>query len=96
MPAVEIQQSYYEKAIAAVADPIRIRILQEILQKGFVRCGDVVEITGLSQPTCSHHIKLLLESELIISTKEGRYNNFTINRDNFSKLAEFIQYFSQS
>lgn len=96
MTSTQLEQTYYEKAIAAVADPIRIRILQEILQKGYVRCGDVVEFTGLSQPTCSHHIKLLLDSELIISNKEGRYNNFTINKENFERLSEFMQYFSRS
>ena len=96
MPTLELEQSFYEKAISAVADPIRIRILQEILQKGYVRCCDVVEITGLSQPTCSHHIKLLVEGSLVVSQKDGRYNNFTINKENFSKLAEFINYFTQS
>lgn len=85
---------FYEKAMAAVADPYRMSILEEIRQKGSIRCCDVVELTGLSQPTCSHHIKLLSESELIECRKEGRNNFFTLNKENFRKLGKFIEQFS--
>jgi len=94
MSELIIDQGFIEKAIISVADPIRIRILQEILEKGHVRCCDMVEITGLSQPTCSHHIKLLTESNLIKSRKEGRFNYLTINKTNFTKLARYFENFS--
>ncbi|MBC7867024.1 MAG: ArsR family transcriptional regulator, partial [Gloeobacteraceae cyanobacterium ES-bin-316] len=41
---------FIEKAMAAVADPYRMRILQEILSKGAIRCIEVVSLTGLAQP----------------------------------------------
>ncbi|MFZ1528184.1 MAG: metalloregulator ArsR/SmtB family transcription factor [Ferruginibacter sp.] len=85
---------FYEKAMAAVADPYRMSILHEIRQKGSIRCCDVVELTGLSQPTCSHHIKLLSESELIECRKEGRSNFFTLNKENFKRLGKFLEQFA--
>lgn len=88
-------QQYIEKAIAAVADPYRMSILQEILQRGSIRCCDVVGFTGLSQPTCSHHIKLLSESELIECRKEGRNNFFTLNHDNFKKIGAYFEQFAR-
>jgi DNA-binding transcriptional ArsR family regulator len=88
-------QQYIEKAIAAVADPYRMTILQEILQRGSIRCCDVVGLTGLSQPTCSHHIKLLSESELIECRKEGRNNFFTLNHANFKKLGTYFEQFTR-
>lgn len=88
------EKQFLEKAIAAVADPYRMSILQEILDNGSIRCCDVVTLTGLSQPTCSHHIKLLSDSELIVSRKEGRNNFFTINRDNFKKLEMYFERFA--
>jgi len=91
-----IDQDFIERAIISVADPIRIRILQEILEKGHVRCCDMVEISGLSQPTCSHHIKLLTESNLIESRKEGRYNYLTINKSNFTRLSRYFENFSRA
>ena len=88
------EKRFFEKAISAVADPYRMSILQEILQKGSIRCCDVVSLTGLSQPTCSHHIKLLAESELIECRKEGRNNYFSLNKDNFKKLGNYFERFA--
>jgi DNA-binding transcriptional ArsR family regulator len=86
---------FYEKAMAAVADPYRMSILKEILHKGPMRCCDVVSLTGLSQPTCSHHIKLLAESDLIECWKEGRNNFFSLNKSNFKKLGSYFEQFSK-
>ena len=86
---------FYEKAMAAVADPYRMSILKEILSKGAMRCCDVVSLTGLSQPTCSHHIKLLAESALIECRKEGRSNFFSLNKNNFKKLGNYFEQFSK-
>jgi DNA-binding transcriptional ArsR family regulator len=89
------EQRFYEKAISAVADPYRMSILQELSEKGEIRCCDVVSLTGLSQPTCSHHIKLLADSELIGCRKQGRNNIFTLNKQNFKKLGEYFEKFGQ-
>ena len=85
---------FFEKAMAAVADPYRMSIIREIRSKGSIRCCDVVSLTGLSQPTCSHHIKLLSDSALIECRKEGRNNFFTLNKNNFKKLGTFLEQFS--
>ncbi|MBC7534651.1 MAG: winged helix-turn-helix transcriptional regulator [Ferruginibacter sp.] len=85
---------FFEKAIAAAADPYRMRILREMLKKGSICCTDMVSLTGLSQPTCSHHIKLLAESELVECRKVGRNNYFSLNKDNFKKLGNYFQKFS--
>ena len=86
---------FYEKAVSAVADPYRMSILQELSIKGEIRCCDVVSLTGLSQPTCSHHIKLLADSELIACRKQGRNNIFTINKENFKKLGQYFEKFGE-
>lgn len=82
---------FYEKAMSAVADPYRMSILNEIAKKGEIRCCDVVGLTGLSQPTCSHHIKLLADSELIVCRKQGRNNYFSLNKNNFKKLGLYFE-----
>jgi len=85
---------FFEKAMAAVADPYRMSIIREIQSKGSIRCCDIVSLTGLAQPTCSHHIRLLSESELIDCRKEGRNNFFTLNKGNFRKLSSYLEQFS--
>jgi len=89
------ETKFYEKAMAAVADPCRLSILQEISKKGTMRCSDVVDLTGLSQPTCSHHIKLLSQSELIDCRKQGRNIFFTLNKANFKKLGQYFEKFGE-
>ena len=93
MSTVKTESHFIEKAMSAIADPCRLSILQEISRKGEMCCSDVQGLTGLSQPTCSHHIKLLSESELIECRKEGRNHFFTLNRNNFKKLNTFLQQF---
>jgi len=85
---------FFQKAMAAVADPYRLSILKEMLNKGSLRCCDVVSLTGLSQPTCSHHIKLLSDSALIECRKEGRNNIFSLNKGNFKKLGSYFEQFA--
>lgn len=89
------ETKFYEKAMSAVADPYRLSILQEISKKGTLRCCDVEVLTGLSQPTCSHHIKLLAESDLIDCRKQGRNIFFTVNKANFKKLGQYFEKFGE-
>lgn len=95
MIIMKSDQKFYEKAVAAVADPYRMSILMELAAKGEIRCCDAVGLTGLSQPTCSHHIKLLADSELISCRKQGRNNIFTINKSNFKKLGQYFEKFGE-
>lgn len=88
---MKTEQRFYEKAMAAVADPYRMSIIQELREKGEIRCCDVVGLTGLSQPTCSHHIKLLADSDLVICRRQGRNNIFTLNKANFKKLGMYFE-----
>lgn len=89
------ENKFFEKAMSAIADPYRLSILQEISKKGEMRCCDVVGLTGLSQPTCSHHIKLLADSELIDCRKDGRNNFITLNKNNFKKLGQYFERFGE-
>ena len=93
MNTVKTDHRFIEKAMSAIADPCRLSILQEISRKGEICCGDVQGLTGLSQPTCSHHIKLLSESELIDCRKEGRNHFFALNKNNFRKVSSFLEKF---
>jgi len=94
MSTVKSETRFIEKAMNAIADPCRLSIVLEISRKGELCCGDVQNLTGLSQPTCSHHIKLLSDSELVECRKEGRNHFFTLNKTNFKKVSIFLEKFS--
>jgi len=65
--AVLLAQSF-----AALADPIRLRLLSFITStKDEVCACDLVEPSGRSQPTVSHHMKILVDAGLVTREKRG-------------------------
>ena len=59
---------------AALADPVRLRLLSLLATSsdGAVCACDLVEPVGRSQPTVSHHLKVLTEAGLVSGTRQGR------------------------
>lgn len=60
---------------AVLSDPARLRLLSLIVSAdgGEVCVCDLVEPLGRSQPTVSHHLKILTEAGLIVGDKRGRW-----------------------
>jgi ArsR family transcriptional regulator len=61
------------QAFAALADPVRLRLLSMIAAAGEVCACDLLEPLGKAQPTVSHHTKVLAEAGLISGEKRGRW-----------------------
>jgi ArsR family transcriptional regulator, arsenate/arsenite/antimonite-responsive transcriptional repressor len=60
------------QSFAALADPIRLRLLSFITSaSGEVCACDLVEPSGRSQPTVSHHMKILVDAGLVTREKRG-------------------------
>lgn len=60
-------------AFAALADPVRLRLFNLVAQAGEVCSCDLQEPLQKSQPTISHHTKVLAEAGLIVGEKRGRW-----------------------
>lgn len=60
-------------AFAALADPIRLRLLAHVASAGDdeVCACDLGAVVDRSQPTISHHMKILFEAGLIAREKRG-------------------------
>jgi ArsR family transcriptional regulator len=61
------------RRFAALSDPVRLRLLSLLATSadGAVCACDLVEPVGKSQPTVSHHLKILREAGLVTSEKRG-------------------------
>ena len=59
--------------LKAVADPARLRLLSLIqaTEGGEACVCDLIEPVGLSQPTVSHHLKVLHDAGLVTREKRG-------------------------
>ncbi|MCQ2417778.1 MAG: metalloregulator ArsR/SmtB family transcription factor [Oscillospiraceae bacterium] len=64
----------------ALGDENRIRILQ-LLQNGEICACKLLEELNITQPTLSHHMKILCDSEIVSSRKEGKWMHYSISAD---------------
>ena len=69
----EGQAELLARSFAALADPIRLRLLSLVASAGGdeVCACDLVEPSGRSQPTVSHHMKVLVDAGLVSRDKRG-------------------------
>jgi len=74
-PLDEREASEHATAFAALADPARLRVLSLIATApgGEVCVCNLVGPIGKSQPTVSHHLKVLADAGLVTSERRGRW-----------------------
>lgn len=74
MPNTHAARSLAMKAklFRGFADPSRLAIV-EALREGARSVGEIVEITGLSQPNTSNHLACLLDCEVVEREQHGRF-----------------------
>ncbi len=77
------------KIIKALADSNRLKIL-DILSCGEKCACDILSHFDFSQPTLSHHMKVLMDCGLVECRKDGVWCNYSINSKNCSKLILFL------
>ena len=73
----------------ALSDPNRIRVVK-ILEEGELCVCEVQELLGLAQSTVSKHLKILEESGLVESRKEGTWINYRISEEPPVYAAEML------
>jgi len=72
-PLAEVDARELAQGFAALADPVRLRLLSLIASAGECCSCDLEEPLGRSQPTVSHHTKALADAGLIVGEKRGRW-----------------------
>ena len=81
----------YLRVFKAFSDERRVRIL-EILCEGGEECACVLlDDLDISQPTLSHHMKILCDSGIVKSRKVGKWNYYAINEDGCEYASKLLQ-----
>lgn len=75
-------------ALKVIADPARLRLLSLIqAQRGHEACVcHLTEPLGLSQPTVSHHLKVLLRAGLVEREQRGSWAYFRVREEPLAAL----------
>ncbi|MGE5474679.1 MAG: ArsR/SmtB family transcription factor [Ignavibacteriales bacterium] len=78
-----------EKIMKALADSNRLKII-DMLSCG-ERCAcHILEEFDFTQPTLSHHMKVLMECGLVECRKAGLWSFYSLNNTNCNKLILFL------
>ena len=87
----EVIQNYDENAkiIKSLSDVSRLKII-DILSCGEKCACDILEHFDFTQPTLSHHMKVLVDCGIIESRKEGLWSYYSLNNKNYNKLMLFL------
>ena len=81
-----------EKVAKALGDKNRLTILLHITkQGGCAPCADMHDVVDLTQPSISHHIKILINAGLIEPEKEGRNFKYTLNTSVLEVFSSFLE-----
>ncbi len=96
-------ESSLDRALHAIADPTRRRILQalkegeaEAKHKGSstgpcLCAGDIEERVQLSQPTISHHMAILTKAGLVDAAKRGQWRWYRRNEKAIRMLVKTLR-----
>lgn len=77
------------KIFKALGDANRLHILQ-ILQQGEQCACVLLENLNLSQPTLSHHMKILCDADLVRSRKDGKWVYYTLQADTINEISVWL------
>ena len=75
---------------SALSDPARLRMLSLIAAADEVCSCSLEEPLGKSQPTISHHTRILSEAGLIVGEKRGRWVWWRVEPDRLRQVAKIL------
>jgi ArsR family transcriptional regulator len=75
----------------ALGDPIRVQLV-DVLRKnaGKVCVCELVPLFDLSQPTVSHHLKVLRDAGIVASERRGLWAFYYVNPDSLEELSAWL------
>lgn len=78
------------KIFKALGDENRLRIIAML--QGAERCACMLlDEMHITQPTLSHHMKILCDANLVIARKEGKWMHYRLNVEQLQEISLFLQ-----
>ena len=74
----------------AFCDENRIKIIK-MLRSGEKCACKLLEEINVTQPTLSHHMKILCDAEIVVGRKEGKWTHYSISEKGVEQAKEGLQ-----
>jgi ArsR family transcriptional regulator, arsenate/arsenite/antimonite-responsive transcriptional repressor len=78
------------RVLKAVGHAKRFRMIREIGAAGELSCGQIGNLFDLSQPTISHHLKILVEAGVLVVRESGQHRFVSVNLPLLNDVAWFL------
>ncbi len=69
----------------AMSDETRLRIIDMLSKENLCACH-ILEAFNITQPTLSYHMKILVDSGIVTSQKDGNWTRYYLNKDSIAKV----------
>jgi ArsR family transcriptional regulator len=79
------------RLLAALADPARLEILRELAGSSEVCACDLTSCCDVSQPTVSHHLRVLREAGAVVSDRRGSNIYYRVAPDLIGRLGQIAR-----
>jgi ArsR family transcriptional regulator len=89
-PMSESESTRFAAILGALADPVRLRLLSIIAASGEVCSCNLEAPLHRSQPTISHHTRVLAEAGLIVGTRHGRWTWWQIVPERLTEVCRIL------
>ncbi len=91
-PLAQADAEQLAVTLKALADPARLRLLSIVAaSEGQEACVcDLVDPVGLSQPTVSHHLKVLTEAGFLTRSKRGTWAYYRLVPESLEQVAGLL------
>lgn len=80
------RQAEAVELLAAVADPVRWRLLTELAERGTRCVCDLQPVGGVAPNVLSYHLKVLRDVGLVAATRRGRWMDYELVPDALDRL----------
>lgn len=84
----------YAMLFKALSDPNRLLIIDYLLESERCACK-ILDQLQISQSTLSYHMKILCESKIVSSQKEGKWMHYSLNKARLGELKELLTFFTK-
>ena len=74
------------RVLRALADTRRFRMVERIAAAGELSCGQIAELFDLSQPTISHHLKLLGDAGVLTIRHDAKHRFLSVDHDLLARV----------
>lgn len=78
------------RLLQALADPTRLEIVRQLASEDSVCACDLTACCDLSQPTVSHHLRVLREAGIVEGERRGTWVYYTLRPDALARLERIV------